>query len=374
MTRSPIFVFMIVQLRNKKAEHGWQQQVNISLFPIMCARFQNRNFAITAIVVLMQLWQFHLLSTISNSCVPVPSQDFRTTLDHTKLTRGFDSPTIQEEKAISPVSVALEDNPFPLPICSRNGYLTAIEDNAATIASRMDHWLSDVHLNSMRHEAQTNKTLLLDWNRFDFALAPLAKCRPNQRVCVGGACGHEQSKIACGVEMTNPNCIVYSLGSNNLWGFEEDLLKRTACEIHTFDCTGPLERFNMTPDRVHFHHVCLGTVFEPAPDPAKCGNIDTKCGETWTLQQMQSKLGHDRIDLLKVDIEGYEWPLLQSWWDEFQAGFFSSEASASNTISLPHQIMMEVHFQMYFADQSTPEAQPPCIFSGKAASHGIYRP
>ena len=56
----------------------------------------------------------------------------------------------------------------------------------------------------------------------------------------------------------------------------------------------------------------------------------------WTLQQMQQRLNHSRIDLLKMDIEGWEWPLIQSWPD-----FVSSPQEAEQAI-LPMQILVEV--------------------------------
>jgi len=33
------------------------------------------------------------------------------------------------------------------------------------------------------------------------------------------------------------NCIIYSIGSNNMWEFEEDIFQRTTCRVETFDCT-----------------------------------------------------------------------------------------------------------------------------------------
>jgi hypothetical protein len=71
------------------------------------------------------------------------------------------------------------------------------------------------------------------------------------------------------------------------------------CEIHTFDCTGRQSRFQK-PDneRLHFHHVSLGTDHEDAKAEEGCDTF--KCGATWTLLEMQQRLGHTRIDLLKL--------------------------------------------------------------------------
>jgi hypothetical protein len=159
--------------------------------------------------------------------------------------------------------------------------------------------------------------------------------------CVGGACGGDKSKVTCGVsegQMESP-CVVYSIGGNNQWGFEVDVLAKTPCEVHTFDCTGPIGRFQK-PDheRLHFHHVCLGTKNVPAPDPSTVGRGTADVhGEFWTMEKMQKTLNHTHIDLFKADIEGYEWPMFEAWpiLTEMQ----------SRTVTLPMQVLVEVHYQ-----------------------------
>jgi hypothetical protein len=149
------------------------------------------------------------------------------------------------------------------------------------------------------------------------------------------------------------------MGGNNVWPFELDRLEKTPCEIHTFDCTGDRSRFTVFyHPRLHLHHVCLGTKFEPAPtspvldDEGKCltkivnettGAVDQiqKCGETWTLLQMQHKLKHSWIDIFKVDIEGWEWPLFESWPELL-------DPVPSSQMLLPMQIMVEIHYRTKF--------------------------
>jgi hypothetical protein len=158
--------------------------------------------------------------------------------------------------------------------------------------------------------------------------------------CVGGACKDDTSKIVCGLEELNKEatteadtCIVYSIGGNNHWEFELDILRRTTCEVHTFDCTGLKTRFQVPENqpRLHFHHTCLSAypqlVGEPRPGSMK--------GDSWTLLEMQQRLGHKRIDLLKLDIEGWEVQLFESWPDLYRA-------KESERIVLPMQILVEV--------------------------------
>ena len=238
--------------------------------------------------------------------------------------------------------------------CLQNPYLPSLSDSIELVTKKADHWLSvtmDLELK------RANEPLYRKQNHERFyPFAPIANCSP--MTCVGGECGQDESKNMCGLQELKKGCIIYSIGGNNLWSFELDLLIRTPCEIHTFDCTGDISRFQK-PDnpRLHFHHICLGKEFAPAKpvlDPeGKCilkhlnaKGIVTKiqkCGETWTLLEMQRRLGHSRIDLFKMDIEGWEWPLFQSWPE-------LDDVVSSSQVLLPMQIMVEIHYRTKFPE------------------------
>ena len=112
------------------------------------------------------------------------------------------------------------------------------------------------------------------------------------------------------------------------------LLKKTKCHVHTFDCTGQPTRFNKKPnhDHLHFHHMCIGSTPAKghlATNPSQCTKTHDLCGDTYTLEQIQNMFNHTTIDLLKLDIEGWEWPI------------FDIESTHAN---MPMQLLMEVHF------------------------------
>ena len=150
--------------------------------------------------------------------------------------------------------------------------------------------------------------------------------------CVGGACGDDTSKVVCGLDAllqreevvvsrpsSSPSCVVYSIGGNNQWEFERDMLEKTNCDIHTFDCTGNKSRFIVPPsDRLFFHYECLGTSSET---------------NFFTFEQLTTKYGHEQVDLLKMDIEGYEY------------GVFEDIFSSADLMSAPMQILVEVHYR-----------------------------
>jgi len=103
-------------------------------------------------------------------------------------------------------------------------------------------------------------------------------------------------KWICG--MTNllqvDDCVVYSLGSNGKHDFEDDILKYTPCEVHVFDMDDFSYVFFGT--RARFHKSKIGD-----------GTKGTDSIDGW-----MRKLGHDHIDVLKIDIEGSEYDAFES--------------------------------------------------------------
>lgn len=219
-------------------------------------------------------------------------------------------------------------------ICAQNPFSKWTTDKFESVARRMDDWLEPENFNNILHQATTNESWKVKWNIFN-SIQVLTSCKESQKVCIGGLCRDDQSKIACGLLSLDPRCVVYSIGGNNQWEFENDLLDRTPCSIHTFDCTGPKERYNAPNNSRHFfHHVCLGAEHEESPEICK-GSYNIKCGPTWTLKEMQQHLGHRQIDLLKMDIEGWEWQLMESW----------PEMTSPESLGfyLPMQVAVELH-------------------------------
>jgi Methyltransferase FkbM domain len=99
----------------------------------------------------------------------------------------------------------------------------------------------------------------------------------------------------------------------------------------------------------------LGTTHEGALPEKECRDSNSKCGETWTLLEIQQKLKHTRIDLLKVDIEGFEWPLFESWPELTDRG--------ADKLVLPMQIAVEIHYQTQFSVLRAPSVNEYMDFS-----------
>ena len=144
------------------------------------------------------------------------------------------------------------------------------------------------------------------------------------------------SSSSCPPERTT---VVFSLGSANSFSFERDLAALCpCCRIYIFDCLptyiGKANRqFNekkfhryIKPrdrHRVTFERTCIGR----RPDTASSS-------ENWkTFAEAARDLGHRRVDLLKMDIEGSEYDVLDHLLGEQDDGGMPSI----------WQIMVELH-------------------------------
>ena len=107
----------------------------------------------------------------------------------------------------------------------------------------------------------------------------------------GRAQDGDGGKWLCGLDQLQPGCVIYSLGSNADFSFEDDMLRSTPCRIETFDCTVEASRLPAVFDpRVTFHAVCL----------ADRTYVDSNGRSFATLPALAAQMGHTRIDLLKV--------------------------------------------------------------------------
>lgn len=225
-------------------------------------------------------------------------------------------------------------------VCKDNPYLAGgfLKDPLEIIASKAQDWLDD--LNAAHQAARAPGRSGYNHNRF-FPFQEMAACRNLESI--GGLARYAHKRL-CGLQALQqkpkrktPACVVYSAGGNNNWSFERQMSKRTTCEIHTFDCTGEKKRFEVPLDikNLRFHHVCLGDTHKDAPK--KCLGDQEKCGETWTLTEIQHKLRHKRIDLLKTDMKSFEWPILESMPELQDRGW--------DKILFTMQVHVELHYR-----------------------------
>ena len=125
-------------------------------------------------------------------------------------------------------------------------------------------------------------------------------------------------KWVCGVEtlMQRPGCVVYSFGSNGDTEFEEAVLATTQCEVHVFDPTLSVEalaKLRKLP-KIQFHPIGLGPKnqqIQMNDDLMTMGTRRVQPMNMHTLPTIMRTLNHTWIDVLKIDIEGFEYSVLQ---------------------------------------------------------------
>lgn len=111
-------------------------------------------------------------------------------------------------------------------------------------------------------------------------------------------------KWSCGVSRLalQEKLVVYSFGINGESSWEEEMLKRTKCEIWGYDFSvtsfGPQISSSHLP-RTHFFPVGLSGKDDPKGDPPM-----------YTLETLMKQNGHTFIDVLKVDIENSEYGMM----------------------------------------------------------------
>jgi hypothetical protein len=106
-------------------------------------------------------------------------------------------------------------------------------------------------------------------------------------------------------------CVVYGMGIATDSSFEQDM-QQLGCETHAFDCTIDPNSKAVAGKQFKFHHWCIGS--KEQVDTPKSNYVKTdKANLVFkSLAQTMQELGHNNIDLLKFDIEGFEWQLFQN--------------------------------------------------------------
>lgn len=177
-------------------------------------------------------------------------------------------------------------------------------------------WLDTLnHIESVPEESLARfRTGHDDWGVFDL-ITPTYDCDPNQFSRVGG--DGDGGKWVCGPLVVDDTCVIFSLGSNNQFDFEQAIKTHTQgkCKIFTFDCTG-----NWSDPSTTFYPWCLAS-----SDFVKDGRTYKRLGN------IMKELNVAKISYLKMDIEGYEWQVFDELLDD-----------SVRSIS-PQQISFELH-------------------------------
>jgi hypothetical protein len=136
----------------------------------------------------------------------------------------------------------------------------------------------------------------------------LQKAPSNMERWDGGkwVCGAREMGLAARTR----KCVVYSFGSAGEDSFEKAIASTThgKCDIHVFDPTSrPLSRWVFHPFGLHSFdgNLVIGTTTFPVK----------------TIATIMRELAHQTLDILKFDVEGSEWDVINSTdWKSVRAG------------------------------------------------------
>ena len=140
-------------------------------------------------------------------------------------------------------------------------------------------------------------------------------------------------------------CVVYAAGLADSVSFENYMTDSVGCHVHGFDCTvlGAKPHWNFT-----FHDTCIGQPLDFESNSHSLTKKQTDLPFAFKrLDTIKAELGHSHIDILKMDIEGFEWDILTALLDLPDA-------------DLPWQLLFELH-----AEDANPAFVPASLVKDK---------
>ena len=194
--------------------------------------------------------------------------------------------------------------------------------NAATQAAERDAWFKAAKAHHVRHRDENGKLARLDLSSFygGIMLQPSSVCPADLVKTTSVVEIFDGGKWLCGASRlraiadSGPACVVYSLGCNFETSFEQTIqrLAGGGCDIHLYDPTlKPLRKVKKFAEEIIIEKMYLHEIAATGMAGHSNITIDGKTFEAQDLETMFNNNGHSCIDILKFDIEGAEYSILE---------------------------------------------------------------
>ena len=187
------------------------------------------------------------------------------------------------------------DNPITRRVGKEN-VIKAIEKRTGLVNKAFPWMYSELNKHIKTHNCSTKPHDLtcsrpwsgLVWDRARWVMFGdvVLKC-PDLRAF---GSGDDEKRFCWSDELVSGDtCMVFSIGGNNQWDFEQVMANKTKCAIHTFDCTITPRIPEDIKDRVVFHKICVG---------------NSKSGPLYqSMDKLYELAGNKRVDFFKMDVE-----------------------------------------------------------------------
>ena len=148
------------------------------------------------------------------------------------------------------------------------------------------------------------EVLYYGWLILYNVLVPEVFCRDLARI---GTVSDGGKWVCNPVQVRNfATCVIYSLGINNEPSFEAEFAKFTdnKCSIRSFD------KNNQKPETIKRIKNSNGTFMKALIAP----EVNQTAG-SYTIKSLMEKFDDERIDIFKIDIEGFEYLIIDQFLD-----------------------------------------------------------
>jgi len=257
---------------------------------------------------------------------------------------------------------------------SNNRYLTSVRHTTTTTISPPDRTnilIRQYEITESRayqrllNGLKDDKDSLQDQNTNNFRdLIPAIYVHPSYAHVSDGKGNTEKYFVGVdAIRELRKSYVVYTAGVNGLPNFE-NYMSKLGASVYAFDCTD----WKRPEYLFEFYDWCIGK------EASFQNNAYSKRKDKHTffsLSEIQQKLNHSKIHMLKMDIEGFEWNLLYSeiisqskvstsGSSHYVRDSRYSSTSTSEDTGLPDQLLFELH-----TEGSNPECVPSELVKGK---------